>query len=146
MSRPHTAPIHRLVKKIEVGHGCWRWLGGYYDNGYSQFMLYPGIKTTGHRAAYILLRGPIPTGLETDHLCRNRWCVNPYHLELTTHRENVRRSPLLADPLVARKERAKTHCPRGHAYDEENTRRYKGSRQCRACNLARMRRRLAARV
>lgn len=78
-----------------------------------------------HRVAYEEIMGPVPEGLELDHLCRTRSCVNPSHLEPVTHRENMNRGDVAT--------RRKTHCPKGHPYDEENTGIYNGYRNCRAC-------------
>jgi hypothetical protein len=93
---------------------------------------------------YELLVGPIPQGFDIDHLCRNRGCVRPDHLEPATRSENLRRGDL--HPPAAALQAAKTHCPRGHPYDEINT--YwntnggRGhSRVCRACWKARRRER-----
>jgi hypothetical protein len=94
-----------------------------------------------HRVAYELLVGPIPEGLELDHLCRNTRCVNPEHLEPVTGRENLMR----AVSSWAAKNAAKTHCPQGHPYDEENTKvKRDGGRACRACGREFMRRKRAA--
>ncbi len=68
-----------------------------------------------HRVIYEWIKGSIPEGLELDHLCRDRSCVNPWHLEPVTHLENIRRG------LGGQNSRAKIHCPQGHPYDEENT-------------------------
>ena len=74
--------------------------------------------------------GPIPEGLELDHLCRVPACVNPLHLEAVTHAENMARG-IRFD--VGAAQRAVTHCPKGHPYSEANTYRYAGERACRAC-------------
>jgi hypothetical protein len=89
-----------------------------------------------HRVSYEWAKGPIPDGMELDHLCRNPACVNPDHLEAVTHGANLHRSD-----SVTGKRSAKTECPRGHPYDEANTYIYtdrKGypHRQCRTCIAA----------
>ena len=133
---------------LEGDYECWMWIGARRAAGYGQF--WDGRTMAGaHRVAFANLRGPIPAGLELDHLCRNRWCVNPDHLEPVTHQENMYRSD--AGEHLAAANLAKTHCPQGHAYDERNT--YvmpsTGSRFCRECarlyqSAVRDRRRAAA--
>lgn len=109
---------------------CWEWTAAKLKSGYG--VLGVGGRTAcAHRIAYEISIGPIPDGLEIDHLCSNRSCVNPWHLEPVTHQENQRRG--LAGETMAQIHRNKTHCPSGHPYDAENTRIYKGFRNCRAC-------------
>jgi hypothetical protein len=91
-----------------------------------------------HRLAYLLQVGEIPEGLELDHLCRNRACVNVAHLEPVTHAENVRRG------LAAVRNR-RTQCPKGHAYTSENSALHHGYRICRTCKQVSERRRYHAR-
>lgn len=88
---------------------------------------------SAHRVAYELTRGPIPAGMEIDHLCRVRSCVNPDHLEAVTRGENLRRG--------RGKTGAQTHCKRGHELTPENTYRYVNRRgyvcrHCRQCRRA----------
>lgn len=113
--------------------GCWEWtVATVY--GYGRFGI-AGRAMSAHRVAYELLVGPIPEGLQLDHLCRNPACVNPGHLEPVTGRENV----LRGDTFAAR-QAAITHCPAGHEYDEANTRvDAKRCRHCRACQRERAR-------
>ncbi len=111
---------------------CWDWVGAKQNTGYGQF--WNGARMqAAHRASYETLVAPIPAGLEIDHICRNRSCVRPDHLEPVTHQENMRRSDV--GKLTAARALAKTNCPSGHAYDEKNTYRSPttGSRFCRAC-------------
>jgi len=100
--------------------GCWLWLAARNAGGYGKTIV--GSKTDGsrryvyaHRLFYELLVGPIPTGRQLDHLCRVRCCVNPIHLEPVTALENVHRGDAMW--ISGARESAKTHCPRGHAYD-----------------------------
>ena len=124
---PQFATYDRLMKKIEVVGECWLWTAGKAPNGYGKCWL-DGRTVGAHRAIYELLVGPIPEGLVIDHLCRVRHCVNPDHLEPVTQQENL----LRGDTFQARN-RAKTHCPQGHPYDESNTRMFAGKRACRTC-------------
>lgn len=111
---------------ITVGapNACWPFTGSLDSNGYGQHY-FDGRLHQAHRVAYELTKGPIAPGLHLDHLCRNRRCCNPHHLEPVTCRENVNRSPVHNG--------ARTHCPQGHPYSGDNLRIYRGARYCRAC-------------
>ncbi len=107
---------------------CWIWQGKISGNGYGHIWL--AGKTVGaHRLSYKLLVGAIPSRMTLDHLCRNRACVNPNHLEVVTNRTNLLRGISFSAQNARR-----THCPQGHPYDLFNT--YvtsKGKRDCRRC-------------
>lgn len=83
----------RFFQFCTPGDGCWEWTGARQPDGrYDYGMFWDGTRAVrAHRFAYELLVGPIPVGLELDHLCRNPPCVNPAHLEPVTHAENIRR-------------------------------------------------------
>lgn len=88
---------------------CWNWHSARMHNGYGVACVGKA-RVAAHRVAYMITIGEIPPGLDLDHLCRNRQCVNPTHLEPVTRRENLQRSALT---LTGRNVR-KTHCVRGH--------------------------------
>lgn len=127
--RRRTDPVPRFWSKVDLDGpgGCWLWTAGDNGEGYGRFWTGTG-SMQAHRFAYELLVGPIPEGLQIDHLCRVRRCVNPAHLEPVTQRENILRG---TSPQA--KNATKTHCPKGHPYNEENTRWHRGSRYCRVC-------------
>ncbi len=111
--------LRRFTAKIQIDevNGCWVWTAAISGPGYAVLSV-GGRAALAHRVSYELFVGPIPLGLELDHLCRNTRCVNPDHLEPVTHRENMVRGE--AGALIAATMRAKTHCPRGHSYSGAN--------------------------
>ena len=122
-----------IADRIDATGDCWLWCGSLKGNGYGEVSV-DGVRSGVHRVVYEALVGPIPEGLQIDHLCRVRHCVNPDHLEPVTPGENIRRGQTGAH------ERRKTHCPQGHAYSPENTyRRVDGHRHCRTCVLKQQR-------
>lgn len=137
MRRP---AAERFLEKIAPGkNGCTLWTGGLNGAGYGQFYLgvtadRPTGKGYAHRFSYELHVGPIPAGMHIDHLCRNRACVNPEHLEPVAPRVNILRG---LSPAARHAE--KTHCPKGHPYSGDNlyTHPIKGQRICRACGRIR---------
>ena len=122
--------IDRFRMKYDIAdNGCWIWKGATTGkSGYGAF--YAGQRITAHRFAYETFIGPVPEGLDVDHLCRNRLCVNPDHLEPVTRRENVVRG---VSPNAANA--AKTHCIRGHPLTRENcyASKWPRNRECKEC-------------
>lgn len=125
----------RFWEKVEKTDSCWLWSSALFQ-GYGIFSLRRGKTIRAHRLAYELLVGPIPDGLEIDHLCYVRRCVNPSHLEAVTTQVNVKRAN-------ARRWAAATPngcCTSGHPFTEENTYRWNGKRWCKTCRNAHRRR------
>lgn len=104
--------MDRFWNKVNKTENCWLWTKSLTAGGYGRFSV-SGLGILAHRWAYEDARGPIPAGLELDHLCRIPACVNPDHLEAVTHTENVRRGNGGRRPAE--------HCPRQHPYSPENT-------------------------
>ena len=122
----NTLFIARIRKKATINErGCWLIntsldYDGYYIGSYR------GKAVRAHKKIYIITHGEIPKGLVTDHLCKNRNCCNPDHLEIVTNLENIRRGKSFNG--------SKTHCKNGHKYTPDNT--YldsKGHRHCNTC-------------
>lgn len=128
--------IKRFMNKLTETEACWEWNAYIQSNGYGQHSF--GRRTVlAHRASYELFKGKIGKGMEIDHTCNNKKCVNPNHLEEVTTSENQARSYARGRKLSGAVDfqKAKTHCPSGHPYDQKNTRinptRY--YRICREC-------------
>jgi len=113
--------------------GCWEWVGAKDSRGYGNVKV-GGRVRKAHRVIYELLRGPVPPNYECDHLCRVPWCVNPDHVEVVAHVENVRRGA--ARWVPGERQRAKRRCPQGHHYTKANTYIHpvSGGRWCRTCD------------
>jgi hypothetical protein len=124
--------------KVKKGKYCWLWTGFCNDRGYGQFHvpMGDGRPINAHRFAYEELHGPVSRQLDIHHICKNKRCVNPMHLEPVTRKEHPDSAPSV--------QRAKTHCPQGHAYSTENTWLHpqEKSRHCRMCNRLRARARV----
>lgn len=122
----------RFWRKVHVkpATGCWEWLASSTHDGYPLFNLsQPKRRELAHRVAFKALAGPIPPALELDHVCRVRGCVNHRHLEAVTRRVNTLRGATLSARNLA-----KTHCSKGHEFTAANTYKWRGKRNCRACN------------
>ena len=110
-------------------NGCWDWIGCKDRGGYSGIRFGPNRNRSAHVHMYEKMVGPIPGGMQLDHLCRNRVCVNPAHLEPVTPRDNVLRST--AQSAV---NATKTHCVNGHPFSGDNlSTREAGRRRCITC-------------
>ena len=129
--------MERIAARMKPGghEDCWETTYAKQPTGYAQVWI-DGRPKLLHRVVYEAAVGVIPDGMVIDHLCRNRACCNPAHLEVVTNRENI----LRGEGLSA-KNAKKTHCKHGHEFTEENTYAYRGKRYCRACQAAAKKRR-----
>lgn len=125
---------YKVGHEVDADTGCWNWQGSIDPDGYGKVtrLLNGESFALAHRFYYTLFVGPIPDELALDHLCRNRRCVNPDHLEPVTWQENILRSPI----APAARQAQQTHCKHGHEFTPENTVRYPSNlnrRYCRTC-------------
>ncbi len=138
------SPVERFWSKVRKTQFCWFWLGKptkipksrKSSGGYGRIKI-NGENVYAHRFSYLLLIGPIPTNKQMDHLCRNRMCVNPLHLEVVDARTNI-----LRGFGTAAKNARKIYCPRGHTLTGRNLAKYQlriGKRSCRLCANERLR-------
>lgn len=122
----------RFWSKVDKSGECWIWTAA-IRNGYGAFSITSGHSVIAHRFSWEASGKTIPEGLVLDHLCRNRACVNPDHLEPVSHWENIRRGI-----SFSAKNARKTHCKNGHEFTVENTiptkNRFGTGRRCRVCN------------
>jgi len=124
---------NRFVLKIDVTSNCWNWKAGKGAQGYGSLRVTDKYSTMikAHRMSYEFFVGKIPKDKVIDHLCRNRSCVNPEHLEVVSSRENTLRGETLAS-----KEAKQTSCIRGHELKGNNLAfRTDGKRACKTCNV-----------
>lgn len=140
MAKQATPLQERLMARVRVdAAGCWVWVGPVNFGGYGRITL-NGKTAMVHRLLYEHHAGPIPAGLQLDHLCRNRPCCNPQHLEPVTSRENSLRG---IGPAAMHA--AQVNCVNGHPLTPDNLLRESGKRRCRECNKARCRKASARR-
>lgn len=133
MSNPTWDDVRQWIAEsitVDDATGCWNWAKPLLPSGYGRVW-----GEMAHRLSYQAHVGPIGKGLDIDHLCRNRACVNPIHLEPVTRKDNLARG--VGIELQKERARQRTHCERGHVMDEANTyvRTSDGIRECRACRL-----------
>lgn len=127
------APLEERIRRSVVitDTGCWEWAGSRNKKGYGRINVGKGVVRFAHRVSFELARGPVPGGLELDHLCRNTPCCNPDHLEPVTRLVNARRSPIVS--IVAHTGR----CRRGHDQAVHGYVRRDGGLNCRECRRER---------
>ena len=130
-------PLEYIATRIRIedrgfSTPCWAWQCCKNEKGYGRTVVPLMGHVRIHRATYQLLRGPIPGGMQIDHLCRVKECCNPDHLEIVTNEENARRAAPHRRTII----NGRIHCPHGHEMTEENT---KPNGSCRVCHRASVR-------
>ena len=130
---------NKIINNIKIGDDCWEWTGGIRnDEGYG-YLCFSGMnykkRQVAHRVVYEIFIGDIPDNMDLDHLCRNRKCVNPWHLEPVTRSENVKRGE------AGKYQTLRTHCPKGHERNSQNTgtrttKEGKVKHYCKVCSVA----------
>jgi hypothetical protein len=113
--------MQRFFEKVEKTSYCWNWTGYVTESGYGQFR-YMGKTQRAHRVSYELAYGSIKDNFVIDHLCKNRKCVNPKHLDLVKQIENIRRG---LSGKINNAQSRKTHCPKGHEYSRKTKHGYR---------------------
>jgi hypothetical protein len=124
--------LDRFWSRVEKTDGCWLWIGTKTSSGYGYFIPQGRKRVAAHRFSAALHFGMFDQRLHVLHLCDTPACVKPAHLELGDHVENMRQMAARGRTPNSQK----THCPKGHPYDEANTYVWKTNRYCRACNNA----------
>lgn len=145
--RVDRSPIGRFLKRVHTAeNGCWDWLGGKTTDGYGVFCIAKGKNVLAHRFSYIHHKGEILAELEIDHVCNNRCCVNPEHLEAVSHLENILRAKERGSYKnhidIGAFQSSKTHCKLGHPYAGDNLviEKHNGARRCKICEKAKIER------
>lgn len=124
----------RFIKKVNKTENCWIWIGARDTFGYGA-MTVNKKNVNSHRVSYELFNGSIPEGLFVRHTCHNPACVNPKHLIVGTHRDNMR--DMADSKRGSNQHKGKTHCKANHEFTESNTYfRPSGGRRCRTCDKA----------